>query len=206
MALMGRAWRTAVVVGAFVIGPVAVAGSAAGAGRHRVPATTLGCTDTAFGQVTDPFSSSGGNLVAGPLTWPVLRRYAARLRRSAFRWSGGLGLAVKALAVVKAGSVVRVAVPLTERDRLSLFYGVSADPRKETAAGPVYRVADGRYEVTFRACAKSEATVVASQFPGYFIVRGSQCARIDIYPGAHSPPVKRQIPFGVPERTCPAIP
>jgi hypothetical protein len=135
----------------------------------------------------------------------VLRRYAASLPSTRFTWPGHLGFAVKALAVVKASAVVRVAVPSRERRRLSLHYIIS-DPRRETGSGNLYRVADGEREVTFRACRRSPANPPSSQFPGYFIVRGPQCALIDIYTSADSSPLKRQIPFGVPRSSCPAIP
>lgn len=162
---------------------------------------TLGCAASVLGQTVPGWlSPSNGTLVAGPIAWPVLRRYAASLPAAALAPRDGLALAVKALVGVATGTVVRVSVPTSERTRLSLYY-ITADPRN--AAG-YYRVVDGERDVTFDACAPGPGVARTTQFAGYFIVAGAQCARIDVYTTASPQPLRRQIPFGVPQRSCPA--
>jgi hypothetical protein len=109
---------------------------------------------------------------------------------------------VKALAHVDAGAVVRVSIPASERVRLRLYY-IQGDPRKESASGELYRVADGETQVTFRACPPGTISG-ESGYPGYFIAAGAQCARINIYTSISSRPLQRQIPFGVSLRSSPA--
>jgi hypothetical protein len=162
---------------------------------------TLGCAASVLGPTSPGWlSPSNGTLVAGPIAWPVLRRYAGSLPAAGLAPRDGLAPAVKALVGVAIGTVVRVSVPASERTRLSLYY-ITADPRN--AAGH-YRVADGERDVTFDACAPGPGVARTTQFAGYFIVAGAQCARIDIYTTASRQPLRRQIPFGVPQRSCPA--
>lgn len=161
---------------------------------------TLGCAASVFGPTSPGWlSPSNGTLVAGPIAWPLLRRYAASLASAGLAPRDGLARSVKALVGVTIGTVVRVSVPASERTRLSLYY-ITADPRN--AAG-YYRVADGEREVTFDACAPGPGVPHTTQFAGYFIVAGAQCARINIYAGTTSRPLRRQIPFGVPQNSCP---
>ena len=161
---------------------------------------TLGCAASVFAPTSPGWlSPSNGTLVAGPIAWPVLRRYAASLASASLAPRDGLALSVKALVGVRIGTVVRVGVPVSERTRLSLYY-ITSDPRN--AAG-YYRVADGEREVTFDACAPGPGVAQTTQFAGYFIVAGAQCARIDIYTSTSRQPLRRQIPFGVPQRSCP---
>ena len=113
----------------------------------------------------------------------------------------GLAPSQKALVVLNAGAVVRVSIPANERARLSLDY-TYIQPRDSAGR---HRVADGASQVTFKACAPgSNAGDTLSLFDGGFIVAGAQCALVDIYTSASSQPLRRQIPFGVPGRSCPA--
>ncbi len=162
---------------------------------------TLGCAASVVGPTTPGWlSPSNGTLVAGPIAWPVLRRYAAGIPAAGLAPHNGLALPVKALVSVASGTVVRVSVPTSERTRLSLYY-ITADPRN--AAG-YYRVADGERDVTFDACAAGPGVARTTQFAGYFIVAGAQCARVDIYTSTSRQPLRRQIPFGVSQHSCPA--
>jgi hypothetical protein len=100
--------------------------------------------------------------------------------------------------------VVRVRIPASERTRLSLDYTYIQTGRN-TSQGTYFRVADGASQVTFKACSLAQnPTGQPSQFAGAFIVAGAQCARIDIYTSARSRPLVRQLPLGVPARSCPA--
>lgn len=194
--LRHRLGSTGVVVAVPLV-LVALSVSAALAVPSRGAQTvSLGCASTVVGVVPNAFHPGGGNVVGGSVSWPVLRGTTASLPGARLTWTSGLGLAVKALAVVRAGATVRVVVPANERDRLSLYY-IRSDPRRETSSGNVYRISDGERAVTLKACRRSD-----SQFAGYFIVARPQCALIEIYAGRTTHALKRQIPFGVPQSSC----
>jgi hypothetical protein len=146
-------------------------------------------------------SPSAGTIAAGPIAWLFLGRAGPHLGRLAPRH--GLAPAVKAMVEVAAGAVVRVVIPVNERVRLSLDY-TSVPPRD--ARQNLFRVADGASQVTFRACSPVSGEGPQTQFAGGFIVAGAHCALIDIYMRASNQPIRRQIPFGVPARSCPAAP
>jgi hypothetical protein len=188
---------------ALVVG--ALATSAQALPPRGTPSVSLGCAASVSGPLGPaPLRAAQGTLAAGSIAWPELRRYASSVPRVRFSWPGGLGLAVKALAVVKSGTVVRVVIPPGERQLVSLYY-VGADPRRQTGVGELYRVADGERQVTFHACAPGPGAGL-TQFAGYFIATGARCARVEVYTRAASRPLIRQIPFGVSRRSCPAIP
>ena len=152
-------------------------------------------------------SPANGTLVAGPLAWPYLRHLATDAgapfpHPASYAPTHGLAPSVKALVLVNAGTSVRVSIPASERGRLSLDY-TYIQTLRSLNNGEYLRVADGASQVTFRACARGPG-VGPTQFAGGIIVAGAQCARIDIYTSAGNRPLVRQIPFGVPGRTCPA--
>jgi hypothetical protein len=203
--MVARLPRVALGAGALALAVTAVAASGQALPPRGTPSVSLGCSASVYGPLGPAaLRPSQRTLAAASITWPQLRAYAASLPRARFSWPGGLGLAVKALAVVGRGTVVRVVVPPGERRLLSLYY-VRADPRRQTAAGDLYRVADGERQVTFHACAGGQGGGAGTQFAGYFVAAAARCARIDIYAGATGPPLERRIPFGVPAHSCPAI-
>jgi hypothetical protein len=190
-----------------------IVGFAAAAQALPPPGTqsvTVGCANAVYGQMgPDWRSSANGTLVAGPIAWPVLRWLATDSGAgyvppaSSYAPRDGLATSVKALVAVNAGSVVRVRIPASERTRLSLDYTYIQTGRS-TRQGTYFRVADGASQVTFKACSLAQnPTGQPSQFAGAFIVAGAQCARIDIYTSTNNRPLVRQIPFGVPGRSCP---
>ena len=135
--------------------------------------------------------------------WPELRNYASQLPASAYRTRRGLARGFKALVAVTYGRVVRVAIPSSERSRLSMDYNSTPlEPRAILDGYAYFHVADGASNVTFHACA-GPGVDAHTPFAGYFIVAGKQCARIDIYTSASHRPLMRHIPFGVPRRSCP---
>jgi hypothetical protein len=175
-----------------------------------------------------------GTLVGGPAAWPFVRwlasdypgphppflkapSYATLSGLNGGRFKGGLVLApdVEALVLVNAGAVVRIRVPVSERSRLSLDY--TEAPYYQLNVGPsgdghYNRISDGASQVTFKACSLAKVDpygmpgyILASQFDGWFIVAGAQCARIEIYTRSSNRPIVRQIPFGVTARSCPAV-
>jgi hypothetical protein len=142
-------------------------------------------------------SASHGTIIAGPVAWRSLGRATYPLGTLAPH--DGLAPAVKIMAIVADGEQARVVVPADERKRLSLDYN-DAVPRDQTRM--LFRVSNGASQVTFEGCPASVARSPWTQFAGGFIVDGPQCARIYVYSGHDEHPISRQIPFGVPERTC----
>ena len=189
----------------------AVVGFAAAAQAVPPPGTqsvTVGCATAVYGQMGPHWRSpANGTLIAGPIAWPVLRLLATDSGgppAASYAPYHGLATSVKALVAVNAGTVVRVQIPASERTRLSLDYTYIQTGRS-TNRGTYFRIADGASQVTFKACSLAQSpTGQPSQFAGAFVVAGAQCARIDIYASASNRTLVRQIPFGVPARSCPA--
>jgi hypothetical protein len=154
--------------------------------------TLRGCRTAVYGDV-DPKARSEAT-VAGPLEL-LAGSDADRLEPD--------GVA-KVLAVLRAGETVTLAVPESERGRLSLLYDLSdPGPRRPL------RLSDGVSAVRFRACAKG---IVAgtrvkgaseSQFNGGFFVRGAHCAPIEVWVEGREEPLRRWLPFGTGGRPCP---
>jgi hypothetical protein len=167
----------------------------AGGGPLKAPeAETLrGCRTAVYGDI-DPKARSEAT-VAGPLEL-LAGSEANRLEPD--------GVA-KVLAVLRAGEAVTLAVPQSERARLSLLYDLSGPgPRRPL------RLSDGVSAVRFRACPKG---IVAgarvkgaseSQFNGGFFVRGAHCAPIEVWVEGREEPLRRWLPFGTGGRPCPA--
>ena len=167
---------------------------------------TVECSAAAWGgpQGRGWLSPASGALVGGPIAWPGLRNYVSELPASGYRTRRGLARGFKALVAVMYGRVVRVAIPTSERSRLSMDYNSTPlQPRAILDGYAYFRIADGATNATFHACA-GPGVYAHTPFPGLFIVAGKQCARIDIYTSASHRPLVRQIPFGVPRRSCPA--
>lgn len=178
---------------------------------YATQSVSVGCRDgvygTAYGQLAPDWRrTSAGTLVAGPMAWVYVRRYASDFPRPTYHPSYApvdrLAPAVKVLAVVNVGRTVRVRIPVSERTRLSLDY-TFIQPTRIISGNAYFRVAAGASEITFAACPRGPG-IHPSQFAGGFIVAGAQCARLDIYVGNRRRPLLRQIPFGVPARSCPA--
>lgn len=173
-----------------------VAGSAAGGYPRTV---VVGCAQSVYGQLASGWRSAAqGTVVAGPIAWPYVRAYS-RSRKSLFAPTHGLAPAEKVLAVVDAGSSVRVTVPERERGRLSLDY----TNRQPAGSGSraLYPVSSGASTVVFRPCPRSHWPGGRTQFAGGFVVNGAQCAEVDVRAN-RGPVLRRYIPFGVPDRGC----
>lgn len=199
--LRSAVWRFAVVfaVVALVVGFAASVQAFPPPGTHSV---VRGCATANLGGGPNEGLAAGwrnpstGAIVAGPIAWPYLRLLADH--SGSLAPLHGLAPGVKALIVVTAGAVVRVVIPANERARLSLDY--SYIPPRD-ARQNLFRVADGASQVTFKACSSSYEGP-QTEFAGGFLVAGAQCARIDIYTSTSNRPLVRQIPFGVPGRSC----
>ena len=200
-----RHWAALAPLAALIFG---FAGSAQALPPAGTQSVTVTCQNAVYGQMASGWrSSSKGTLVAGPIAWPYLRELATDSGApyvappASYAPAHGLAPSVKALVIVNAGATVRVRIPANERARLSLDYTYIQTLRSMNH-GEYLRVVDGASQVTFRACARGPG-VGPTQFAGGIIVAGAQCARIDIYTSASNRPLVRQIPFGVPGRSCP---
>jgi hypothetical protein len=164
------------------------------AGEHlKAPeAETLrGCRTAVYGEI-DPRARSEAT-VAGPLELLA--------GPDALEPDG----VAKVLAVLRAGKAVTLAVPESERGRLSLLYDMSGPgPRRPL------RLSDGVSAVRFTACARGMVAgtrvkgASESQFNGGFFVRGAHCAPIEVWVEGREEPVQRWLPFGTGGRPCPA--
>jgi len=166
-----------------------------GGGPLKAPTakTLRGCRTAVYGDI-DPRARSEAT-VAGPLEL-LAGSEADRLEPD--------GVA-KVLAVLRAGETVTLAVPESERGRLSLLYDMGGPgPRRPL------RLSDGVSVVRFSACARG---IVAgtrvkgaseSQFNGGFFVRGAHCAPIEVWVEGREEPLRRWLPFGTGGRPCPA--
>ena len=164
---------------------------------------TLGCADaTESPESPGWLGTSNATVFGGPVAWPELRDFASRLSKSSYQARRGLVRGVKALIAVSLGHIVRVLIPPAERSRLSMDY--TFIPTRAILDGYGYfRVSDGASQMTFHSCSAGSHHDPQTAFAGYFLVAGTQCARIDIYTTPSSTPLRRQIPFGVPGRSCP---
>ena len=164
---------------------------------------TLGCAEATEGPESAGWlGSSKVTLFGGPVAWPELRYFASHVPKSSYQARRGLVQGVKALIAISLGHVVRVVIPTAERSRLSMDY--TFIPTRAILDGYGYfRVSDGASQVTFHSCSPDSHHDRQTAFAGAFLVAGPQCARVDIYTSTSSQPLLRQIPFGVPQRSCP---
>ena len=191
VALLASGLVSAVVFSLFACGNDSTQPSGGGPLKAPEAKTLRGCRTAVYGEI-DPKARSEAT-VAGPLEL---------LAGSDALEPDGVA---KVLAVLRAGEAVTLAVPESERGRLSLLYDMSGPgPRRPL------RLSDGVSAVRFRACAKG---IVAgtrvkgaseSQFNGGFFVRGAHCAPIEVWVEGREEPLRRWLPFGTGGRPCPA--
>jgi hypothetical protein len=168
----------------------------AAAAAEPEPEAVRPCRTAVFGELDPGWRKRAW--VAGPL---ALLFYRER-RPEHFRPDAD----IKAIAVVRAGATVTLAVPEAERRRFSLLYDFGG-PR----INRLFRLSDGTSSVRFSACSRSGAEYPgpggypggASQFNGGFFVRDAHCAPIDVWVEGRTNPIRRWLPFGVADRACP---
>jgi hypothetical protein len=148
-----------------------------------------GCESAVVGTLASNWRDTA--TIAGPLAWPGIAGYANQPAAD-FEKRNGRYFLQKALAVVEPGVLVKMVVPESERDRLSLSYGPSG------RSDNLYALADGEPTWALRACKDTE-----TQFNGGFIVAGVQCAALDVFVEGRSRPIRLYLPFGTGERACP---
>lgn len=147
------------------------------------------CSSRVSGVLSAGWREEGAG--AGGLTFAHVTQYAAP--DPAFsRSRDSLHPAIKLLAVVERGAVVRVVVPELEREDGALLYD---DSIHHTTDGFV-AIADGDPAVTFRGCVTSS---VPTQFAGGFVVSGPRCLPLDVYSGSIVEPERIVISFGAGE-------
>jgi hypothetical protein len=128
---------------------------------------------------------------AGPISWLGISGYATDPPATFAEREGSRYLFKKALAVVESGALVKVEIPETERDRLSLYYSASG-----TRPDNLYKIGEGKRTWAFRGCDDRP-----TQFNGGFIVGGAQCAALDVFMEGKWRAVRVVLPFG--RRACP---
>ena len=152
----------------------------------------VGCGQSVYGPLghwrTAPQTLEAG-LVAWPYLLPLRRSHAAYVPRNR------LAPFVKGLLVVEPGRTVTVRIPSRERSRLSLYYRKTFDPRRHWHGGGFFRVSDGAGEITFTACPRGPGSEW-TQFAGGFLVRGAQCAVVEVRARGSFRWLRRRIPFG----------
>jgi hypothetical protein len=188
---MSPALVRAVLVACPVLGVAVCSLAGCGSDSTQPPpaAETLrGCRSAVYGEIAPKARRKA--TVAGPL----------ELLASAVEPDG----VAKVLVVLRAGKAVTLAVPESERRRLSLLYD-------ESAPGPPrpLRFSDGVSTVRFSACPEG---VVAgtkvkgaseSQFNGGFFVRGAHCGPLEVWIKGREEPLRRWLPFGTGTAPCP---
>ena len=155
----------------------------------------IGCAQSVYGQIGS-WRTAPGTILAGPVGWP---NFGAPPRRSFYGPHKGLSVFVKGLLAVAPGRTATVRIPAGERSRLSLFYGTHFKPRAHWHDATWFRVSDGDSALTFRACARGR-NPGWTQFAGGFLVRGPQCAVVEVRARGSARWLRRRIAFG--QGTC----
>ena len=167
-------------------------GGDAAAAAEPEPEAVRGCRTAVYGELNPGWRRRA--VVAGPL---ALLFYRER-RPEHFRPDAD----IKAIAVVRAGATVTLAVPEVERERVSLLYDFGG-PRINRDL----RLSDGTSSVRFIDCASdTEYPGRQTQFNGGFFVRDAHCAAIEVWVEGRTDPIRRWLPFGIEDRSCGADP
>lgn len=151
----------------------------------------VGCAKSVYGPL-DGWRNARSTVRAGPVAWPY---FGAPRARSSYGPHRGLAVFVKGLLVVEPGRSAIVRVPARERSRLSLYYGTEFNPRANWHGRSWFRVPDGAAAITFKACPRGRAAGW-TQFAGGFIVRGPQCAAVEVKARGSARWQRRRISFG----------
>jgi hypothetical protein len=151
----------------------------------------IGCAIAVQGPVN---ARAPGTLVAGPVAWPALRNITPR-NASKYRPHQGLARFVKLLLLVKHGAPTTLTIPAKQRSRLALYYGNYVAPRSTWHGVSWYRLSDGQSALTFQPCPQTQTGRTWTQFAGGLIIKGAQCATINISRGS-SRQLHPRLPLG----------
>jgi hypothetical protein len=150
-------------------------GARAGSTSHAPRRQVLGCGAAVYGPESH-LGKGRGTVVAGPLVWPEAE---TKRNQSAYRPRHRLAPFVKLLIFVKDGAPTTVSVPPAERARLAFSYGTFS-PRLIWHGIAFLKVADAPQILTFKPCSRTKTPSGWTSFAGGFIVKGPQCARVNI--------------------------
>jgi hypothetical protein len=175
--------RRVLLVLVLLLGSGAFGGCVGGAASHGTrttaraarpaaaqPIPLRGCETSAYGDLgRTPVNRVGpiGFVDSWSNTQPIGERRGSRIRPT------------KVLVVVDVGATVTVTIPDVERDSLRLLY---AAPTPDSPDG-FYEFAAGENATTFQACLPGQKPFgdhPQTQFPGYFLVTGPGCYRVDV--------------------------
>ena len=131
------------------------------------------------------------SLIVGPI---ALGGLGAELTRSGLPQTPnvrGRYPSLEAIAVIKAGATVVLAVPRAERSDVALIY----DKSKFRNDG-LYRVRDLASVVRFAACQDPAFNQGISQFDGGLVVANRRCFSLDFFIAGRKRVVTRRLPLG----------
>lgn len=157
--------------------------------RTAVPPATFvrGCSGGVGSGGVSRFSQSQA-LHVGPLSLGALATLSLgsldRARPGQTRFG-----ALEDIAVIRAGTVVTVAVPPLERSYVGLIY----DPAKFRTDG-AYRISDLDSVVRFQACKNPKFNHGHSQYDGGIVVAGCRCFTLDFYIRGQPRVIRRRLP------------
>jgi hypothetical protein len=98
-------------------------------------------------------------------------------------------LALESIAIIKAGAVVTVTVPVAQRRSVGLLY----DQDKFRPDGR-YRVKDLDFVVRFEACKDPAFNHGISQYDGGIVVAGRRCFTLDFSIAGRHTKIRRRVP------------
>lgn len=174
---------------------MALAAAACASATGAVPRQLIGCAQAVYGP-PDGWRSAPSTVGAGVAAWPYFRSPPSR---SSYGPHGGLAVFVKALLFVEPGHAVTVRIPTRERNRLSLLYGKTFEPRTQWHGADWFRLSEGAAAITFEACPRGRYSGW-TQFAGGFLVLGPQCAAVEVRARGSPRWLRRRLPFG--KGTC----
>lgn len=161
-----------------VVALTACAGGARGGGTassQTARRQTLGCGIAVYGPERN-LHSGHGTVAAGPVVWPEAE---TTRNPSAYRPRHDLAPFVKLLIFVKDGAPTTLSVPPSERAHLAFNYG-RFSPQSTWHGIAFFKVAAAPQVLTFKPCSRAKTPSGWTSFAGGFIVKGAQCAKVNI--------------------------
>lgn len=188
---------------ALAFGLGACSGGPHGTAERRRRAGTPAATSVALRTCTDAHAGKGFTGLprltgASPrqairfVGYPDPRSQPPAVRAPEFYGHDGRFQLLKVLVVAATNTTVTVVVPRVERGKVSLLYDTEKLDRLPGTGEPV-AMSQGGPAVTFQGCNDPDIG-----FPGYFLVDGPRCVRLDLH--LRDEVTRVSLPFGV--RDC----